>query len=332
MSKGRLFPIPIIYNTPETGWAGGGGASYTFKTCPDSGTRNSQLVGGIAYTQEQQLLFFLYPKIFLPNNRGYLDGEIGYYKYSYYFYGLGFEQIDRELYHVDFPRIRLNYFHRVHGNTYLGAGIFYENYMIREPDTSMVLHSMKVPGHNGSKLYRGSLLFLHDSRDHALYPTRGQYIMGSMQWGLPWNESMMPNYFSYELDVRNYVPVAPDQTIACQLNLRGIHGNAPFQQMPFIGGDQYLKGFYLGRYRGSQVLSGQLEWRSILYKNWGLAAYLGASVMGYKKHYLDINRVMRAAGLGIRYRLLDDERLNIRADYAVGVDGGYLYLGVAETF
>src|SRR6185312_16557151 len=85
----HVIPVPVFYYAPETRFAFGAGVSLTFKLSKTSGTNYSQILSIAAFTQNHQafidLPFFLYSK----NNDYYIDGEIGMFKYSYYYWGIG---------------------------------------------------------------------------------------------------------------------------------------------------------------------------------------------------------------------------------------------------
>ena len=121
-----VLPLPLIYYTPETRLAYGVAATATFRFRRDmhvlradsSGqagatVRPSQITLGFAYTQNKQILFYLPFQLFYDQDKYYINGEAGYYRYTYFFYGVGQQEVTRELYAVDFPRIRINAFRRI---------------------------------------------------------------------------------------------------------------------------------------------------------------------------------------------------------------------------
>ena len=130
-----LIPLPLVYYTPETRLAYGAAVTATLRFRRDSSfadARPSQLTFGVAYTQNRQLLLYLPFQLFYDHNTYYAYGEAGYYRYNYYFFGLGENEVPRELYGVNFPRVRVNAFRRVvptlsRGKLYAGLRYQYED-------------------------------------------------------------------------------------------------------------------------------------------------------------------------------------------------------------
>lgn len=81
-----IFPLPLLYYTPETRFAFGVAAAATFRFRRDTAStiRPSQVTVGAAYTQNKQLLFYVPFQLFYNQNRYFAIGEVGYYKYNYF--------------------------------------------------------------------------------------------------------------------------------------------------------------------------------------------------------------------------------------------------------
>ncbi|UOQ69973.1 hypothetical protein [Hymenobacter cellulosilyticus] len=155
-----LIPLPLVYYTPETRLAYGAALTATLRFRRDSAfaeARPSQLTLGVAYTQNRQLLLYLPFQLFYARNTYYAYGEAGYYRYNYYFYGVGQREVPRELYGVNFPRVRLNAFRRVlpelrQGKLYAGLRYQYEDYDVTSTEAGGLLAGGTVPGGRGSRL------------------------------------------------------------------------------------------------------------------------------------------------------------------------------------
>lgn len=331
-SKNRSFiALPFVYYTPESGWAFGAGTGYYFRSDTFQSTKYSQVMAGIAYTTMNQALFYITPSIFLKRNKAFINGELGYYRYSYYFHGLGNRANGHDMYEVDFPRLRVNYLFRLKENQFLGPGLYLENYnMIRVPEMTL-LDTGNIPGSRGSTVALASLNYSLDSRDNTLFPEKGDRVYLQAESGPKLGKRGF-DFSRYRFYWTHYYSPAEDAVLAAQLRTEGLFGTAPFQQLILIGGDQELKGYYKGRYRGKQMLGAQVEWRQIVYKRFGYALYSGMALLGEKAFQLDFSKWMPSFGCGLRYRVLSNQKLNIRLDYAHGITGGQFYLGFGETF
>ncbi|MGL4598090.1 MAG: BamA/TamA family outer membrane protein, partial [Bacteroidia bacterium] len=108
--RNRFYGFPILFYLPETRFAIGGVGVYSFRFPNDSDrARPSFINPSFAVTQNKQVLLFLPFQLFPKNQLYSIYGELGYYKYNYFFYGIGNAQAPafRERYAVDYPRIRI---------------------------------------------------------------------------------------------------------------------------------------------------------------------------------------------------------------------------------
>ena len=105
LKKNKFSGFPVAYYTPETKLAAGGFGAYTFYNKNDSNQKYpSQIQIGAAYTFNKQLLIYFPFRIYTKHSNFTAYGEAGYYKYSYFFYGIGNNQPNdyKELYKVNF--------------------------------------------------------------------------------------------------------------------------------------------------------------------------------------------------------------------------------------
>src|SRR5690606_28475029 len=80
---GQTFvPVPVVYFTPETNWAFGARASYTFHLDTLHRRPSTLQLGGI-YTLRKQFLSTFNFNLYHPEKRWELEGDAGYYKYVY---------------------------------------------------------------------------------------------------------------------------------------------------------------------------------------------------------------------------------------------------------
>ena len=88
-------------------------------------------------------------------------------------------------------------------------------------------------------------------------------------------------------------------------------------------------------YKGKHMIAAQAEYRWRFYKRWGAVAFAGAgSIWGNDEEEEAFDRkFLPSAGVGMRFMVSREKRINLRLDYAFGVDGNQgLYFGVRESF
>ncbi len=105
--------------------------------------------------------------------------------------------------------------------------------------------------------------------------------------------------------------------------------NTPWLLLPQMGGDSRMRGYYVGRFRGDNLVSAQVELRQHIWRGIGVVAWGGAGVVYNRGERFAWSRVLPTYGAGLRYRY---EQLTIRFDVAFGRCGHTFILGLNEAF
>ena len=327
-----ILPLPVVYYQPETRLVGGAAVVLNFRFPGDSiGARPSSLVNGISYTQNRQFQIYSNFNVFYKNALYYLYGELGYYKFSYKFFGTANRDVPEEVYGVDYSRIKANLVRRVFPHVYAGIGYQYEDYRIKDLVDGRTLESGIIPGGRGSKTAGLGFQFLYDSRDSVLYPNKGVFATVSTMH----NDAELGgdrSFSRYVLDVAYYQTLRPRYILALNSYNSFIVGNAPFQQQSLVGGNKKMRGYYEGRYLDKNLVVGQAEMRFPIKGRIGAAVFGGAALLGNDAQFLRTGTPIFAGGGGIRFNAIRKDHLNIRLDYAIGRESSGLYLVFGEAF
>ncbi|RSK39596.1 BamA/TamA family outer membrane protein [Hymenobacter perfusus] len=335
-----LIPVPLVYYTPETRLAYGVAATATVHFRRDDGfaaARPSQVTLALAYTQNRQLLLYAPFQLFYDHNRYYAYGEAGYYRYNYYFYGMGRRDVPRELYGVNFPRVRLNAFRRVGASKlYAGLRYQYEDYRVSSTEAGGLLASGTVPGGQGSRLTGGGLGVFYDSRDNVFFPKKGMvadlsvFIRNRAVGAGPGGETT--RFDRYVADVSSFRALGPHAVLAGNVYGSFIVGTAPFNALSLLGGSRRLRGYYEGRYRDQNAVLAQAELRLDVYKRLGAVVFGGVGTLGDGQTLLRLGEPKGAYGAGLRFTANRRDHLNVRLDYGLGQQSSGFYLTVGEAF
>ncbi|GAB3641716.1 BamA/TamA family outer membrane protein [Spirosoma arcticum] len=341
-----IFPFPIVYYTPETRFAYGAVLSATFRfnrdftlAKADTATLNpnqfnvprpSNVQFLLAYTQNKQVLLFVPFQVFYNQNRYYVYGEAGYYKYAYNFYGVGQRDVPAENYGVNYPRIRLNVLRRIRSGLYAGLRGEYENYDITRVEPSGLLATGTVPGGLGGRMAGLGLGLFYDTRDVVFYPTEGivadlTYLEHGRVIGSDFH------YSRYVVDVSSYHKVHRRAIVAVNYVVSMTTGVAPFSALSLVGSGRRLRGYYEGRYRDDNLALLQAEVRVSVWKRLSAVVFGGVGILGNDERLFRVDDPKAAYGAGLRIRINND-RLNIRADYGFGKQSTGLYLTLGEAF
>ena len=334
--KSSLIPIPLVYYTPETGWAGGAAVLYAFRWRGQADRlRPSQLQLGFAYTQRKQLLLYLPFQFFFDQERYQAFGELGYYRYVYQFFGIGNNtlQQNEESYAVDFPRVRLNLMRLVAPHHYLGIRYWWDDYQIKKTAANGILATEYISGNRGSVISGVGALWNVDSRDDIFYPKKGYLI----ETELFANAKIIGSNFRFSrlsVDANGYFAGRRKKNVlALNAWLVFMQGNPPFQQLAFIGGPKKMRGYFEGRLRDKNLWVLQAEYRLPIYRRLGAAVFSGVGAVAPDVAGLFQQNVHFTYGAGLRFRLSKKDHINLRLDVAANDLGEIApYLTVKEAF
>ncbi|MGY6557843.1 MAG: BamA/TamA family outer membrane protein [Nitritalea sp.] len=329
-----LSVLPLLYFTPETSLAFGAGAVVNFRTAQEDTYESQVLVGG-AYTLLDQVLSYVSWRIFSPENRHLFAGEVGWYRYVYFFYGIGNEvqDADRELFDATFPRLRLDYAYALRPNFYLGLRYWYDDWGGLRFDPEGQLIQGGLPGTEGGRISGLGPLLSFESRDSQLYPTKGLFVETAWQrYGRGLGAQF--GYSRFFLDARKVWSLSDKGIFVGQVYQESTAGDVPFFALPMLGGNQLLRGYFEGKYRGPHVSALQGEYRQWLRGRWGLVGFAGlGAVYGQEAAWSGLSDLRFAYGTGLRFRLSQKEKLNLRLDIAHAPgDGFQFYLTFGEAF
>lgn len=332
--KNTFVGVPVVYYLPETNWGFGAAGLFAFRFRNQKiEERPSQLQFVGSYTLNKQLISLLNFNLF-PNNGLYnLKGELGYYQFSYFYYGIGkdarFE--DEESFGVNYPRVEVNFSKKWLGNWYAGVRYRFNQYHITSVEKGGLLDFNPVPGKSGSIISSLGLISIFDHRDNVFASQKGWYLETSLMFNGPYFGSDF-DYQRLTVDYRTYLTNKWQHTFVLNLYGMFISGQAPFNELAFIGGSKIARGYYPGRYRDKQLLLLQAAYRFPLFWKLGAEAFTSYGGVGEDFQDFTINDFLWNYGLGLRLTLNEMDRINLRFDVGLGGDEPNFYFTVGEAF
>ena len=333
---GKLQGFPVAFYTPETSLAFGGLGNYSFDWTgnPTLNKRSSVILGGV-YTLNKQLLLYFPYNLFLRNDKHRLIGELGYFDYQYFYFGIGEQSRSfdekKENYFVDFYRFRMNALRRLSPKFFLGLRLSVDKFnSISFPENSSITQQ-NLLGVEGGTTAGNGLALLYDTRDSVYYPRKGILIESNFtqDYGLLLSDFV---YARYVVDYAQYQSVGNRSVLAWNVNFQAVNGEAPFYALPVLGGGRRLRGQFEGEWRDKQVLQTQVEFRQEFLKNWGWVAFAGVGWIGGENNRLLNDKMKEGGGLGLRYKLNKRDHINVRLD--IGFSRGQIlpYITIGEAF
>jgi len=167
-----------------------------------------------------------------------------------------------------------------------------------------------------------------DSRDMPSNAFKGRYLelkaIGSHQ-----SDSEADSYQSYHARFRSYHPLRDSLVLAWEINGCARGGQVPLWDTCRLG----LRGFPATDYLGKKSVYAQAELRWRFYKRWGVVGFAGAGRVNDTFGRFGEDETIPSYGVGIRFMVLESQRINVRVDYARSDKGNEAwYLSVTEAF
>ena len=173
----------------------------------------------------------------------------------------------------------------------------------------------------------------YDTRDNIHYPSSGTLaeVKGFFKpssWG---NEA---DYAVGDAAVNHYIGLTPAHVLALRVYGRTGTEDTPYSDKSRLGQQSDLRGFKSGEISGRTLLAGQAEVRWQFADRWGAVAFGGLSKLWDDDlQALITEDVYYSGGVGLRYMINADQKINFRVDAAVGNgDNKGIYVGIREAF
>ncbi len=369
--SGSVLLIPIIGSNPATGFMVGVGGQYAFRMTGDA-TRYSMVSGSVQFTTKSQQIYLLKNNIYTKNNKIFLSGDWRYTIFSQSTYGLGTEAPEGGILDYqyglagqetsndslaqplafNFLRLYQTVNFKIKKAFYAGVGYYLDSYSKIEDEklrlnpgdsliTSHYAYSKRY-GFNEHK-YQVSTLgvnLVYDTRDNMVNPYKGQFAMASWN-GNVFGKDKFTHFIS--LEWRSFHPLSKDNPRHMMaLWLLGNFtqaGELPYLTLPATAYDQRSRsgrGYTQGRFRGSQMVYGEAEYRFPLSPSSGVLGgvlFVNATTADSPQASLDLFESIKPGyGFGLRVMADKKSRTNLAVDFGFGEKSFGFYLAASETF
>jgi hypothetical protein len=346
-----LVVAPTIGSKPTTGLTGGINSNVAFFRGDPKSTHISTLTAGMRVSQKKQVLSGFRLSMFTADDRWYVQGDHRLSWTSQNTYGLGADSMKSDAENVKFKAFRIyeSAYKKVRKGLFVGGGLNVSTHTnVRPGDGSLtvfeesdyaaynVAHGFSASGQTSSG---ASVGLLYDTRDNGINPQRGwlanstyrTFYKNFLAGDSTWQELI--------LDVRTYKKITPSgrQKLAFWAMTDLVTGGvAPYLDLPATGSDgRSARGYGDGRYRGTHLAYGEVEYRGTITRNGllGMVAFANSTTVDNASGEKIFDTWAPAAGLGLRVLLNKHSRTNFAADYAWGKAGATgFYLGIQEAF
>jgi hypothetical protein len=329
-------PIPISNPTLGTGLAVVAALIFPLSREDKVSPPTVAGVGGF-YTSNHSYAAAVAMRPYFAEDRWRLLGFAGFGSLNYNFFGIGGVSnvsipIDQKFSGFDFEALR-----RVSKGFYLGARYFLAHSTLTLGTSSEGAEPPPAKDFSVQTAALG-LVAQTDSRDSTFYPVKGSYFTLKADFYDPAFASDR-TFQRYQADYNKYFPIGERQVLAVRAAACDVAGDAPVYSLCLFGSGNDLRGYEVGRYLDRSMLAAQGEYRFMLpeslgfFGRFGFVLFAGVGEVAHSFSDFDADKLLPAGGLGIRFLLARENRVNFRIDYAWGKSGNRgLYVGVGEAF
>jgi hypothetical protein len=251
--------------------------------------------------------------------------------FSAEYYGIGMDADEAEQFETLELRATGALLFPVYPQVSIGPGYQINYFHTRKTEADGSLASGDIRGGDFAFGVGAGVRFVYDTRDSNVYPTSGGYVdlesLGHPTW-----LGSSDTFWLGQIDVRHFVSPWPWLIVGGQAVLQLSAGDVPFQFLPAIGGGDLMRGVLDGRYRDRVSLATQLEIRFPIYWRFGGTAFVGAGRVAPSVDRLYPDDLAVAGGLGLRFAVNPEQKLNIRLDLAHDGDSLKVYVNFQEAF
>lgn len=341
-SSKTFLVIPLVVNNPAMKTGFGAMPMYFFKfNKEDTLSPPSVLSLYSVYSTNKSYAFISSARLFWNNDKNRATIIAGPLRINNDFkYEVEGEEDVQLVYSELRNFITLEYSRKIIGNFYLGALYLgtktkYKFDQGTDEENEFTKEFFEKNDINDNFISSIGLNFSFDNRDYVYNPTKGGMFSIRPKLNRDWLGSDN-DYVDTDFEFTYFVPLAINQVLGFSLAGGFATGDVPFDGYQNYGVRNSLRGYPTGKYKGRNMVAFQSEYRRTIHKKWGGVLFAGTgSIWGSdeKGEEAFLRKWLPSAGLGVRYMVSKEKRINVRLDYALGVDGNQgLYFGIMEAF
>lgn len=342
-----VAPIPVLGFAPDFDWIIGLAAIGFYG--PDVGVPEDQRTGALnntvalnsIVTTNGSVILALKTLNYFSRELIRTESQLAFSRIPRLFHGVGpgspASGMEPESYVATNFRVGAAVSGRVYPGLYVGPTVEYQEFTFVERDDSGVLVTGDLPGTgevNRSVLTGVQLVY--DTTGGGFFPERGVFAEATTVFA-PAALGDTDSHTRLQMDVRGYRRIFASRGRQDVVALQGLYqqawGDTPVFLLPSLGGDNIFRGHLEDRFRDATALSAQVEYRVPLPRRFGVVGFASVGQVAPSPAELNFLDPVVAGGVGFRFALNREQRLNLRVDIAVSSDRvGAFYINAREAF
>lgn len=316
-------PLPMVSYSSETDWLFGITKINAFrlgtKDQHDTTIQPSHITALAYLTLNQQYKVAVTSDLMFGHNKYNSFTEFLYIDFPNFYYGVGDDTKLHDECLVETKNISVTqaFGYKVTKKWYLGIKYNYNNYFqvdtISNGDKYCTDTLTDLTVNEGTQSGIG-IKISRETRDNRFNARRGSYLYFEyLNYG-KWIGSEF-NYHSIILEYRKYITPLKWLTIAGQIYTEAKLGDdIPVQSLALMGGDNRMRGIYVGRFRDKTMVEGQVELRFPIFWIFSGVVFTGLGEVSPNLKSYTLSGIKWTYGAGLRMNVNKATRTNIRFD------------------
>lgn len=334
----KLIIYPSLGYAPETNWEFGFSSLFVYYARHDTSNRLSDISGFVFYTLENQYGIWFDHALYTHEDKWFFLGRTRFQSFPLLYFGIGPDSPEDYLALVNgnYTLLKERALRKVVGSFYVGLELDYQ----RLSKVKFIQADPEVPvdiptGGTGSANLGFGLGAVYDNRHNVLNVRQGLFselalLHYSQKWGSDYKFTTVIS------DNRIFRKIKKKQVLAAQLYGQFTFGDQiPFNQLALMGGENLMRGYYLGRYRDRHLIAAQVEYRWLPFsfsKRLGATLFVSAGQVFSETNPFAIPEFIPAGGGGIRFLMFPKKDVYTRFDMAFTEEGPGFYFFIGESF
>ena len=302
----------------------------------DSTIQPSEVTAMAYFTLNKQYKVMATADLMFAQNKYKSFTQIQFVDFPNYYFGIGDDtQLSDECLvvaeHISFEQsfeIRLNkYWHagiKYHYINYLKVDTVSSNESCNQDIVTNIDKNEGTQSGIGIKINR-------ETRDNRFNAKRGSMVYFEyMYYGKLIGSKF--EYHSLIFDYRKFISPLKWLTIGGQFYAEAKFGDIPVQSLSLMGGDNRMRGVYIGRFRDKTMMEGQIEARFPIYWIFSGTLFTGLGEVAPKLSDYSLQGIKWTYGAGLRICVNQATRSNIRLDIGFFEHHPLFFFTFSEAF
>jgi hypothetical protein len=326
--------VPLAIYSPETHFGLGGFGAHYFRLPGELPESRVSSVAVVAFaTTRRQVILEVLPELYWDADGFHVDAKVEYQHFPDSFWGVGANTPDsaEERYLRERVRLRGVARRRLVGPLYAGLSVDVMGFFPTIRDTEGILATQDVMGQEGGVTSGLGPTVQFDTRDNTLESRSGTLLSLTYNrfdgiWGSQYEMNKVV------AEARQFFTLYPGHALGLRLYGEANGGDVPFYLTGMLGGDELLRGYFLGRYRDDWLAVAEAEYRFPIVWLFRGVVFAGAGEVASRAREMNFDPIRWSTGGGLRVALQERERLNLRFDFGIGPGTRGFYLSATEAF